>query len=82
MSIHEDNDLLRSKLNEFVRKYYLNRMIRGVVGGLGAVTAYFLIATFAEYFGHFGTGVRTALFYSFLIFTSTTLIFWICIPLR
>ncbi|MCC6817932.1 MAG: hypothetical protein IT245_03450 [Bacteroidia bacterium] len=60
---------LKSKIDEFVRKYYFNRFLQGVLIGIGGLLVFFLTAIFIEYFGHFGSGFRTVLFYSFLLFS-------------
>ena len=57
---------LQIKLNEFIRKFYLNKGLRGLLLGLGILMAYFLVAAVLEYFGHFDTGFRTFLFYVFI----------------
>lgn len=58
--------ILIGKLDEFIRKYYKNRLIRGGIFFIAMVTVFFLAITLTEFFGRFNTGVRTALFYSFV----------------
>jgi len=58
--------ILISKLDEFIRKYYKNRVIRGAIFFTALLAAFFLIITLTEFFARFDTGVRTAIFYSFL----------------
>jgi len=62
-----DYDTLLGKLDEFIRKYYKNQLIRGVLYTIGAVLAFFLAISLMEYYGHFDTVFRTVLFYLFLI---------------
>lgn len=58
-----DYDLLIAKLDGFIRKYYKDRLIRGALYSVGLLVLFFLMASLGEYFGKFGTGVRTGLFW-------------------
>jgi len=75
------NNELLIKLDEFIRKYYKNRLLRGAIFFTGAVLSFFLIVSLLEYFGRFNTTFRTILFYSFLLFTGAILIRFILVPL-
>ncbi len=63
--------LLLEKLDEFIRKYYLNALIRGLIYFLSLGVAIWVAISLLEYFGRFNSSVRTVLFYlsilSFLI---------------
>ena len=76
-----DYNILLAKLDEFIRKYYKNQLIRGLLYSTGAVLAFFLAITLMEYYGHFNTGFRTVLFYLFIISNSYILAKLIAIPL-
>ncbi|HQW39594.1 MAG: DUF4175 domain-containing protein [Flavobacteriales bacterium] len=65
--MHTDKDHLISKLDAFIRKFYKDRLIRGVLYSVGLLVAFFLIAALMEYVGHFGTGARTALFWGTVV---------------
>ncbi|MDQ3051530.1 MAG: DUF4175 domain-containing protein [Bacteroidota bacterium] len=58
--------VLITKLDEFIRKYYKNQLIRGALYVFAALLGAWLVFTSLEYFGHFGTTVRTILFWSFI----------------
>ena len=75
------NSELLQKLDEFIRKYYKNQLLRGGIFFTGGVLTFFLLVSLLEYFGRFNTGVRTVLFYSFLVFTAAILYQFILIPL-
>lgn len=75
------NSELLQKLDEFIRKYYKNQLLRGAIFFTGGVLSFFLLVSLLEYFGHFSTVVRTVLFYSFLVFTAAVLYRFILIPL-
>ena len=59
-----DYELLISKLDAFIRKYYKDRLIRGALYAIGLVVAVFLVAALLEYLGRFGTTARTLLFWA------------------
>ncbi|MBP9133478.1 MAG: DUF4175 domain-containing protein [Saprospiraceae bacterium] len=79
----QDNNynLLISKLDQFIRKFYLNKMIRGSLYLLGFVTLYFIVIALLENYFYFGMTGRKILFYSFVAASLFTLISWIVIPL-
>ncbi len=80
-NLYLHNSELLTKLDEFIRKYYKNRLLRGAIFFTGAVLSFFLLVSLLEYFGRFDTTFRTILFYSFLIFTGAILYRFILIPL-
>ena len=73
--------ILLTKLNEFIRKYYKNRIIRGIILVSAFMFLSYLFVTFFEYFGHFSTVVRTILFYFYILGNLAILVFYIIIPL-
>jgi hypothetical protein len=58
--------LLIGKLNEFIRKYYKNRLLRGLLLFIGVFILFSLAVAVLEYFGQFGTLERTIMFYAYL----------------
>jgi hypothetical protein len=72
---------LLGKLDEFIRKYYKNQLLRGVIYSTGLVLLFFVSVTSIEYYGHFNIGVRTILFYSFICACLFILVKYIAIPL-
>jgi len=73
--------ILIEKLDEFIRKYYKNRLIKGIIYSVSLMLVSYLVVTVLEYFAHFDTVIRTILFYSFLAATSYVLVKFIAIPL-
>jgi len=71
---------LIEKLDEFIRKYYKNLLLRGLIYSIALVLLFFVAATSLEYFAHFNSGVRTVLFYSFVLATLFILVKYIAIP--
>lgn len=73
--------LLLEKLDDFIRKYYVNQLIRGTLYATGLILLLFLGINLLEYFYYFGTGVRKFMFYSFLGVSAVSLIQWVILPL-
>jgi hypothetical protein len=69
------------KLDEFIRKFYKNRVIRGSMISGGLLLLLLLIILPAQYFGQFNVLFRTILFYSFLSVGFGVFVFLILIPL-
>jgi uncharacterized protein DUF4175 len=60
-------DILIQKLDEFIRKFYKNQLIRGAIYSFTTLLVFYLLVTTFEYFGHFNTTARTILFYLFVL---------------
>ena len=75
-----EQNILIYKLDEFIRKYYKNQLIKGLLYTSGLLVAAFLFLVVAEYFAEFGTTTRTVLFYSFLATSGFVLFKYIAIP--
>jgi hypothetical protein len=80
-STHNEYNLLIQKLDQFIRKYYKNKMIRGAIYALALILATYLLIILLEYFGRFSIMVRTFLFWLFVISASLVLIRFFIIPL-
>ncbi|MFM7023025.1 MAG: DUF4175 family protein [Flavobacteriales bacterium] len=74
-------EILRLKLDEFIRKYYKNQLLKGGLYTAIIVLSFFLFTVFAEYFGRFETGVRTFLFYSLIVVFAFVLFRFFILPL-
>lgn len=73
--------LLIEKLDQFIRKFYLNQLIKGSLYTLAVVLMLFISFNLLEYFFYFGTSVRKFIFYSFLFTVIGAGIYFILIPL-
>lgn len=80
-NINQNYNLLITKLDAFIRKYYTNKLIRGLLFTTALVLAAFLVISVTEYFLYFSTSVRKLLFYSFLALAGVTSVAWIIVPL-
>src|SRR5690606_29826073 len=82
ISMTESNyDLLIAKLDQFIRKYYTNQLIRGSIYAISILLFSFLLFSIMEYFGHYGVYSRTILFYLFVFTAAGVGIKMIIIPL-
>lgn len=72
---------LIQKIDGFIRKYYLSRVVKGSIFMAASVFAAFIIVTVAEYYWRFDPLVRTFLFYTFILGNLTILTTYIIIPL-
>ncbi|MXV14713.1 DUF4175 family protein [Hufsiella ginkgonis] len=80
MHVSTNYDRLIGKIDEFIRKYYLNKIVRGSIYLAASLFASYILVTLAEYYGNFSPLVRTLLFYSFIGLNIFILARWIVIP--
>jgi hypothetical protein len=79
MNSTDNYALLIDKINVFIRKYYFNNFLRGLIFlGAGIFSAY-VIFTVSEYFGNFNIVFRSILFYLFIVLNGA-LIAWLILP--
>ena len=69
-----------AKLDEFIRRYYKNQLLKGLILVLAVFLASLTLVAVLEHFGRFGTTVRTVLFYTFLLTNLAILGRYILIP--
>lgn len=77
----QNNDTILSSLDKFIRKYYKNRMIKGILYALALLLSLFLVIVLLEHFGYFSTTVRAILFWSYLIVSLAVIVYYVLIPL-
>jgi len=73
--------LIFEKLEQFIKKFYTNELLRGVIFFVGLGLLYFLCTLFIEYFLWLKPGARTLLFYTFVAVELFLLVRFICFPL-
>lgn len=77
----DNYQILIRKLDEFIRKYYRNQLIRGSLLFVAILLVSYLLFVILEYFWHFGTVPRSILFYSFLFLNGSSLLYFVAEPL-
>jgi hypothetical protein len=73
--------LLIEKLDDFIRKYYVNQLLRGALYSVAAILGLFILLNVLEYYLYFSTTTRKVLFYGFLGGSAFALWQWIGRPL-
>ncbi len=73
---------IRKKLDAFIRKYYLNQLLRGALLFMGISLALFLAISLGEYYFYFNKFIRAFLLYSFLAVFGYVLFRYVAIPLK
>lgn len=77
----DKNNILIGKLDEFIRKYYKNQLVKGALYSTGLLISAYLLVVLMEYLGEFNIVMRSILFYSFLGLSLFVLVRFIAIPL-
>ncbi len=81
MAMHDNYRLLIEKLDQFIRKYYINQLIRGALYSVALILVLFLGLNFLEHYFYFHAGTRKVLFYSFIGVSALSLGYWVVLPL-
>lgn len=74
-------ELLISKLDAFIRKYYANQLLRGVLVFTTSVLLFILTVTVSEYYLYLPVWLRTTIAILFVISALAALAVWIVKPL-
>ena len=80
MSKLNSYQLLLNKLDAFIRKFYLNQIIRGSLFSLALIGGIFLVFSLLESQFYFSPEVRKVLFYSFIGISGVALARWVALP--
>jgi len=72
-------DLLISKIDTFIRRYYLNKLLRGAIFLAATLFAGYVIVTLSEYVGHFNVVFRGILFFGYITI-NITVFAWLVLP--
>ena len=70
-----------SALDAFIRKYYKNMLIKGVLYAVGIVVTLFLSAVLLEHFGWLSTTIRAVIFWAGLAMVAGVLVWFVARPL-
>jgi hypothetical protein len=73
--------LILLKIDTFIKKYYKNQLLKGLILCITMFLGLFLVITLLEYFAYFNTIVRTIFFYCYLVITLIIIMKLILIPL-
>jgi hypothetical protein len=82
MSEIKDNyQLLIQRLDNFIRKYYVNKLIKGALHSVALVLGMFITLSVLENYMYFSTSTRKILFLSFIGISIVAITKWIALPL-
>jgi hypothetical protein len=73
--------LLIEKLDSFIRKFYMNQIIRGFLYFFALVLILFLGFTLLEHQFYFSGAIRKIFFFSFIAASLGSLVYWLLIPM-
>ncbi len=76
-----DYNELIARLDKFIRKYYINQLLRGLLYAVGLIVGLFILFTVAEHFFYFSGRIRKGLFYGFVGISAVSLVAWVFLPL-
>ncbi|HHN47424.1 MAG TPA: hypothetical protein ENN08_00555 [Bacteroidales bacterium] len=74
-------ETLISKVDAFIRMYYKNRIIRGLIYSGALLFVFFLFVNLLEYFSYFGSTARTVMFFGYILGAFAIIGFYIFVPL-
>ena len=75
-----DYKLLVSKLNLFIKQYYKNQILRGIIYSLTGLISILIVFSLFEHFGFFNSFIRSFLFWAYCLFAAITAFWFIVIP--
>lgn len=73
--------ILQKKLDDFIRRFYLNQLIRGAIFFTGVFIVFFLMATTLEHLGRFNSTARVIILFSFLTVNLAIMFRLVIVPL-
>lgn len=73
--------ILIDKTERFIKKYYANRLIQGILIGAALWIVFYLLMNALEYFSWFSSSVRFALLLLFLAGSAVVLVAYVIVPL-
>jgi hypothetical protein len=74
-------EALVAKIDAFIRLYYKNQIIRGIIYSVALLVVFFLVLNLLEYFSYFGQTVRALLFFGYITIAFVILSVYIIVPL-
>ena len=79
--MNSDSNIVIQKLDEFIRRYYKNQLIKGIIYSFGILLSAFFTVTILEYLGEFNMVIRAFLFFAFIAAVVLVLYNYIAVPL-
>ena len=79
--MENSRDVFIAKLDRFIRKYYQNQLLRGILLSLVIFLSYFLFVSFSEYYLYFSVPTKTGLLIASGLFVGMVLYRYIISPI-
>ena len=76
----KNKNVLINKLNKFIKKYYVNQLVRGGILTLLVLLLFFIFISILEFYMNFDVGLRTFLFWLYIITNGIIIFKFIIIP--
>ena len=73
-------EILIKKLNKFIREYYKNLIMRGVIYSLIGMFSVLIVFALVEHFGFFNSLTRTILFWMYCLIALTIVVKFVVLP--
>ncbi|RZL19077.1 MAG: hypothetical protein EOO96_26395, partial [Pedobacter sp.] len=73
-------NLLLQKINEFTRKFYLNKLLRGSIYAAALILTLYLFLFVWIFYSYPSIATKTLLFYSYVAVSLIAILFWIVKP--
>lgn len=77
---NKEQNILFKKLNQFIKKYYLNQLIKGGVYVISILLVFFILFSSIEHFSTFNVQGRTFLFWGYIIISFFIIVKYIFLP--
>ena len=77
----ENQNIIYNKLEQFIKKFYTNELLRGTIFFVGLGLLYFIFTLFVEYFLWLKPTARTILFWTFILVELFLLVRFILFPI-
>lgn len=78
--MNDDFKILINKLDAFIKRFYVNKILKGLFLSAAIILSYYIIISVSEYIGHFSISVRTIIFYLSLVLLLVTFFLFIINP--
>lgn len=72
---------LHENLKRYKRKFYINKLLKGIIFLVGILLSAFILVSALEYFGYFNSIVRAIIFFGFIVLALGNIYWWIAKPL-
>ena len=73
------NDLL-IKIKAYKKKYYTNKLLKGFIFFIAALSSVYLLISILEYYGRFNSSFRIVLLGGFVTLAGVAFVYWLLIP--